>query len=71
MLEQPKMNLRLKFEKNKIISIFSPYHAEYFMHHTSPNFYPVPLKPVFSISVENIVDPDKMASQKRIQQDKV
>ena len=28
-----------------------------------PNFYPVQFKSVFSISVENSVDPDKMASE--------
>ena len=65
--------------------IFSLYHAEYFMYYTVtilPIFF-VQLKSVFSFSVENSVDSDKMASerkqliifrikcfQKRIQQDK-
>ena len=35
------------------------------MHDTSPKFYPVPLKPVFSISVENIVDPGKNGLSKK------
>ena len=34
------------------------------MYYTSPKFYPVQLKPVFSISVENSVDPDKIASKR-------
>ena len=33
------------------------------MYYTSPKFYPVQLKPVLLISVENSVDPDKMASE--------
>ena len=45
-------------------NIFSPYHAKYFMYYTSPKFYPVQLKSVFSISVENSVDPDMMASER-------
>ena len=62
---QPKMNLRLKFEIILTIdSIFCAYHAEYFI--TSPKFYPVQLKSVFSISVENSVDPDKMASERNM-----
>ena len=44
--------------------IFSPYHAKYFMYYTSPKFYPVELKSVFSISVANSVDPNKMASER-------
>ena len=36
----------------------------YVLHtNTSPKFYSVQLKSVFSISVENSVDPDKMASE--------
>ena len=31
---------------------------------SSPKFYPVELKSVISISVENSVDPDKMASER-------
>ena len=34
------------------------------MYYTSPKLYPVQLKSVFSISGENSVDPDKMASER-------
>ena len=34
------------------------------MYYTSLKFYPVQLKPVFSLSVENSVAPDKMASER-------
>ena len=34
------------------------------MYYTSTKLYPVQLKSVFSISVENSVDPDKMASER-------
>ena len=44
--------------------IFIRYNAQYFMYYTSPKFYPVQLKPVFSISVENSVDLDKMVSER-------
>ena len=59
MLDSQKWILDLYFEIIKTNSIFSAYHAEYFKYYTSPKFYPVQLTPVFSISVENSVDPER------------